>query len=906
VGVAVATINEPVSLGLATFTVPVYNLEPSAGEPARFGFAPDGRENPVYIDARVRTGSDYGITGEVHTVTQSIAFISNVVTFWGVPGAASHNSTRGNNCLEIAEKEGAAAPCEPLQESSPAPFFETPVSCTGALQSSIEVDSWSEPGHYVRARTGEGSNAAMEGSNAAMPAMDGCNRLPFEPSVRVTPDVQAGSSATGLTVDVHNPQEESLNANGLGEGDPKSITVALPEGVAINPADADGLQACSESLIGYQGSAEAELQPNMQLPSFSPRVPGSVTARQAGEAAPLEPGLNFCSNGSKIATAKITTPLLKHPLEGAVYLADQEANPFGSLVAMYIVAEDPESGVLVKIPGQVQLSGSGQIITTIQDSPQAPFEDAELHFFGGERAPLATPAHCGTYTTTASFVPWSAQSFDEGQLTINSTAKFNITTGPDASSCPGESLPFNPTLTAGTTSIQAGGFSPFTMTMSREDGNQHLQAIELKMPEGLSGLLSGVELCPEPQAAEGLCGPNSLIGETTVSVGVGGHPFTVTGGKVYITGPYKGAPFGLSIVNPAKAGPFDLEDTRSHKPACDCVVVRAKIEVNRLTAALTVSSDNEGEYEIPTILEGIPLQIQHVNVTINRPAFTFNPTNCSPLQITGALSASEGALQSLAVPFQATNCAVLKYQPTLKVTTNAHTSKADGASLNFKITYPSGAMGADAWFSKAKFDIPKQLPARLTTLQKACTEKQFDANPEGCPAASAIGHAIVHTQELPVPLEGPVYFVSYGNAKFPEVVMVLKGYGITIDLHGETFISKTSVTSATFRSIPDAPFESVEVNIPTGPYSEFAANGNLCKETKTIVVKTKETRTIKGHKQTITRNTKRTQAVGLTMPTAFVAQNGAEIHQDTPITVTGCSKAKDTPSKKKQNKKKRK
>jgi len=463
-------------------------------------------------------------------------------------------------------------------------------------------------------------------------------------------------------------------------------------------------------------------------------------------------------------------------------------------------------------------------------------------------------------------------------------------------------------MTGGTVNVNAGQFSDLSTTISREDGQQSVQQVKLRFAEGLSGLLSNVQLCAEPQASEGKCGPESEIGETTVAVGVGGDPFSVKGGKVYITGPYHGAPFGLSIVNPAKAGPFDLERD-SANPAdqapCDCIVVRAKLEINPLTAEITVTTNSAGEgYEIPHSLDGIPLQIKHVNVTITKQGFMFNPTNCDKMEITGMIGSAEGAMSNVSSPFQVANCAALKFEPKVAVTTNAHTSKANGASLNFRIGYPKGAMGADAWFSKAKFDIPKQLPARLTTLQKACTEKQFAANPEGCPKASQIGHAIVHTEELPVPLEGIVYFVSYGGAKFPEVVMVLKGDNVTIDLHGETFISsKTGVTSATFPNIPDAPFESVEVNIPTGPYSEFEANGNLCAETKTVLVEKKVSVRVGNHTDRVMRKVRERQAVSLVMPTAFVAQNGLVIHQNTPIHVTGCSKAKKAKHKAKKHKK---
>jgi hypothetical protein len=405
------------------------------------------------------------------------------------------------------------------------------------------------------------------------------------------------------------------------------------------------------------------------------------------------------------------------------------------------------------------------------------------------------------------------------------------------------------------------------MTMSRADGNQNLQAISLKMPSGLSGLLTGVELCPEPQASQGTCGPNSLIGETTVSVGVGGKPFSVKGGRVYMTGPYGGAPFGLSIVNPAKAGPYDLEK----ETPCDCVLVRAKIEVDPVTSALTITTDNSGPYKIPTVLKGIPLEIQHVNVTINRPGFTFNPTNCNPLQITGTLHSTEGATSAVSLPLQATNCAVLGFKPKFAVSTSGKTSRARGASLHVKLSYPKAPFGSQANIKSVKVDLPKQLPSRLTTLQKACADSTFAANPALCPAASRIGTAKATTPLIPVPLTGPVFFVSHGGAKFPELIVVLQGYSVTVDLHSETFISKAGITSSTFRTIPDVPVGMFELNLPEGKYSALAANGNLCTSK-------------------------------LAMPTAFTAQNGAVIKQSTPITATGCPKKK---AKKKGKKAKR-
>ncbi len=577
-----------------------------------------------------------------------------------------------------------------------------------------------------------------------------------------------------------------------------------------------------------------------------------------------------------MGTVEIKSPLLPNPLTGAVYLAAQDQNPFGSLFALYMVAQDPVSGTLVKLPGEVVANPvTGQLVSTFENTPQLPFEELELHFFGGERAPLSTPSRCGAYGTEASFMPWSSPT------PVASSSSFEITSGPNGGPCPGATLPFGPSLTAGTTSIQAGGFSPFTMTVSREDGQQNIGQIQLRMPPGLSGLLTGVELCGEAQANAGTCGPNSLIGETTVSVGLGGDPFSVRGGKVYITGPYEGAPFGVSVVVPAKAGPYNLGQ----------VVVRGTIQVDPSTSALTVTTNTPTQgYAIPRILDGIPLEIKHVNFITTRPGFTFNPTNCDPMDVTGSVSSVEGSSSAVAVPFQATNCATLAFAPKFAVSTSGKTSKADGASLSVKLTYPKAPFGSQANIAKVKVDLPKQLPSRLTTLQKACTAAQFEANPAGCPAASVIGHAKAITPLIPVPLEGPAYFVSHGGEAFPSLIVVLQGYGVKIDLVGTTFISKAGITSSTFKTVPDAPVGSFELTLPEGKYSALAANGNLCALTKTVTVKKKVKVKVHGKNKTVTRKVKEARATTLSMPTEFVAQNGAEIHETTPVGVSGCGK----------------
>jgi hypothetical protein len=352
-------------------------------------------------------------------------------------------------------------------------------------------------------------------------------------------------------------------------------------------------------------------------------------------------------------------------------------------------------------------------------------------------------------------------------------------------------------------------------------------------------------------------------------------------GNVYITGSYKGAPYGLSIANPAEAGPFDLEKGT----ACDCIVVRAKIEVDPITAQLTITSD-----PLPTTIKGIPLLLQHVQVAIDRPGFTFNPTSCNRMSIEGEMASSEGAAAPVSTPFQVTNCGALGFKPSFTVSTSGRTSRRNGASLQVKIAYPKGSMTSEANIHSVKVELPKKLPSRLQTLHEACLYTVFNANPANCPAASRVGFAKAVTPLLPVPLTGPAYFVSYGGAKFPELVIVLQGYGVTIDLHGETFINeKTSVTTSTFKTAPDQPIESFEITLPEGSHSALAANGNLCANTRVVTVKHRVTITTHGHRHTVMRRTRKRVAAPLLMPTIITAQDGAVIHQDTHVAVGGCT-----------------
>jgi hypothetical protein len=833
---------DPHIFGYNGISKALYNMLTPRGTALQLGTNYVGTD--VFIDNTLLAGGDYPIQTTLEGVPAEAPVLRSRVTVFGVPNASKA-------------------------------LLTLPTGCHGPLRSTIEIDSYEKPGEWAHAEN------VTRNSAGAPVSLTGCSQLIFPPTIGVKPDTTNASTSSGLTVGVHVPQNAALNPAGLAESAIRDTTVALPAGVSLNPSGADGLEGCSEGLAGFEighgvnGSGFEEFnrafEPEVLTPLFTPTPIGS-----------LQPGVSLCPNGSKIGTVDIASPLLPkgQDLKGSVYLASQEANPFGSVLAMYLMIEDPISGSTVKVTGEVHLCESvgqlvngvscqavGQGVALFKNFPDIPFEDAELHFFGGERAPLATPTRCGTYTTTALFTPW------DGNGPVTSESSFTIDHGPGGGPCPGARLPFAPTVNAGATNIQAGAFSPLTVTVNRKDGEQNLKSIEAHLPPGLSGVLTGVELCPEPRANEGLCGENSKVGEATVGVGVGNQPFTVTGGKFYLTGPYNGsggctvgeagcAPFGVTFEVPAKAGPFDFANTKSNHPPCDCVVVRGKIELNPLTAAITITSNPPGSPDsIPTSIEGVPLEIQHVNATTTRGDFQFNPTNCSKMALTGTVLLSEGGSSTISTPFQVTNCAALSFKPQFSVSTAGRTNRANGASLHVKLVYPKLPFGSQANIASVKVDLPKQLPSRLTTLQKACPDSTFNQNPAACSAASRIGTAKAITPLIPVPLAGPAYFVSHGGAKFPELVIVLSGYGVTIQLRSETFINKAGITSSTFRTIPDAPVGTFELTLPQGKFSALAANGNLCKST-------------------------------LKMPTAFTAQNGMTIKQSTPITATGCAKHK--------------
>jgi hypothetical protein len=848
VGIATAMINEPNHNIARPFTVPVFNLVPAQGEPARFGFEVLGLVF-ITIDTSVRTGGDYSVVASSRNTDETAGVLSSQVTLWGVPGDPRHNPSRGWECVDgghfaLQVKRTCPANPEPLPQT---PFLTLPGSCatnpaTEPVRSIFEADSWTDQLKFpLPEPTAEYDWTSEEGQPLGF---EGCGELLFEPSIHVTseaehaPAVHSGSTPTGLTLNVHVPQQTTTEANleGRAEADVKSTTVTLPAGVQVNPSAANGLQACSEHQIGYEGfNAKTGIQ------EFTP--------------APMT-----CPKEAKVGIVHIQTPLLPHELEGELFLAEPAPNgeggknPFNSLVALYLVAEDPVSGVLVKLPGRGAVNETtGQVTTSFEDTPQLPFEELRAELFGGPRASLSTPAFCGEYPTQATFTSWAAPT---QTLLRSSGGEFAIVEG----CASGGPLGFSPVFSAQSLNTAAGGFTSFSLGLERADGQQALTGLTVHLPAGISALLSSLTPCPEPLPGQlWACGEGSLIGHSTVWSGVGDEP-VVLGGDVYLTSGYDGAPFGILVATEAKAGPFDL----------GMVYVRSRIDVNPETAAVTIATDPGPHGDVlPTRLRGIPVQLKQLNVTVDRSRFELNPTSCDPMSVAGTLDGDEGATVGVSSPFKAEGCGSLSFAPSLSASTSGLASKANGAS--FVVRVISQGLGV-ANIKKVDLQLPKQMPSRLSTIQKACVAAVFEVNPAACDEGSVIGFATIHTPVFTNPLSGPAYLVSHGGAAFPDVEFVLQGEGVKILLDGKTQI-KSGITYSKFESAPDAPFTTFETVLPAGPHSALTAN-----------VAEKKHYDLCGEK--------------LSMPTTIVAQDGAAIEQTTKIAVQGCKAVKAAKAKK--------
>ena len=509
---------------------------------------------------------------------------------------------------------------------------------------------------------------------------------------------------------------------------------------------------------------------------------------------------------------------------------------------------------------------TGQITTTFDENPQLPFGKLTFTFHQGATSPLVTPPTCGSFLSEAALTPWSVPT-QEHLL----SSFFEITSGILGGPCPAGGVPpFNPSVISGTKDNDASAYSPFYLRIIRQDGEQEITKFSTTLPDGLTGNLSGIPFCPDANiersrtvtGTEELehpsCPASTEIGHTIVEAGVG-SVLAQTPGKLYLAGPYHGSSLSVVSITAAKVGPFDL----------GTVVIRFALRINPATAQVEI--DGSTSDPIPHIIDGIVVHVRDIRVYVSREGFIINPTSCNPMSISDTIvgaganyaDPADQTPVSVSTPFQAADCSSLSFKPDFKVAVSAKNVRTEGVNFKATVSYPNAPLGSQANISKFRVELPKQLPSRLTTLQKACRASVFDANPAECPPASLIGHAKAITPILPEPLIGPAYFVSNGTAKFPELVMVLQGYSITIVLHGETFISSQGVTSTTLDAVPDEPIGFFELVFPAGPNSVLTANGNLCKSK-------------------------------LLMPTEIVGQNGLGIQEKTKVSVAGCKATKST------------
>jgi hypothetical protein len=729
------------------FNEPIYNMVPPKGTDivARLGFIAAGW--PAFINVRVDP-VDYGLIATAEGVPSASGLSEATTTIWGVPSDPVHDEDR----VTPKEAVDGGAPPEGRSVTPGAPFLSNPTDCSLARGVRATARSYQLPNQPST-------------KTASFPQISGCGKLGFAPSFTTALSNPEAAAPTGIDTELTVPQDES--PQGLATSTLKSARVTLPQGFAINPAAADGLLACSAEQVGVGKNVEAN-----------------------------------CPEAAKIGSIEAEVPALEETLHGAVYQRTPEP---GQLFGLWVVAD--EMGVHLKLPARIETNPVTGQVTTVFDGvaglgglPQVPVSNLKLNIFGGPRAPLSTPG-CGTYLTDFSFAPWSGRPAAQGKAPMQVT--FGCTKGG-----------FAPKLSAGTLNPGAGEYSPFAMTLTRQDGEANPQSLSVALPQGLLAKLGGVALCPEGSALSGACPASSRIGDVTAATGVGGAPLWVPQpGKsptaLYLSGPYKGAPYSVIAVVPAQAGPFDL----------GTVVTRATIAVNSKSAEATITTD-----PLPQILEGVPITYRTLHVDVDRPNFTLNPTDCQPKEITASLIATSGQSATPSDGFQATNCANLGFKPRISLRLKGGTKRGAFPALRAVVRPRAG----DANFAAAAVTLPHSAFLAQQHIRTICTRVQFNAGAgfgSECPQGSIYGKATATTPLLDQPLQGPVYLRASSNP-LPDLVVALSG-PIDIELSSRIDSIGGGIRS-TFSSIPDAPVSKFVLEMRGGKKGLIVNSRNLC------------------------------------------------------------------------------
>jgi hypothetical protein len=727
---------------------PVYNVERPVDAPAVFAFNALG--SVTRLTPSVRPG-DFGITVDSGDISQGIPVHGADITLWGIPADPSHDPER------YAEFGASGIVLAPASTQAPRrPFLTTATSCPGVPEvTTARMDGWDSIGQFA-------TGSFTSDFDDVPFTLTGCDRLPFDPSVDVKTTTAKADSPTGLNVDLKVPQSSS--PDGLATAHVKDVTVTLPEGLSVSPGSAAGLAACSDAQIGLDSSAVEQ-----------------------------------CPRASKIGTVEVITPLLADPLAGTVYVGSQESDDpqSGKMFRIFIVAEG--AGVRIKLEGAVKADpATGQLTSTFVNNPQLPFSELRVKFYSGPGAALATPAACGTHTTNAGLVAWNNKG-------AGNSSPFEV-------ACREGLGGFAPAFTAGSVSPVAGGFSPFTVAITKPDGDSAIDGLSVEMPKGVLAKIKG--------------NLGTQVGTVTAFAGSGEKPFPLPG-KVFLEGAYGDAPYSLRVVVPAKAGPYDLGE----------VVVRQKVYVDRTTAQVRVVSD-----PIPTIVKGVPARLQRLDVNVDKPGFMVNPTSCEDKEIKATLHSQAGQTAPINSRFQVGSCGDLAFKPSLSMGLTGRKQVTTGRHPGLRATVRQAA--GQAAISRARITLPRSLALDPDNAQALCeyvdgTKPDLESH---CPKGSIVGRARASTPLLERALTGDVYFVKNvrkdpktGNAirTLPMIVVALRGE-IAINLRGEASTTKNGRLVSTFANVPDAPISKFNLNIKGGKTGILAvtrtrkAKINLC------------------------------------------------------------------------------
>jgi hypothetical protein len=767
--------------GTSVFFEPVYNMVPRYGEPARFGIMIT--TYPVFVDVRLRTDGDYGATATSEGLSALFALLGEETTFWGTPADSSHDVQRITP-YEAFYKGGVPQTPTGKRPSGlvPVPLMVNPTRCGVEQEMGFEATPYALPILHSQA-------------SAPLAPNTGCGLVEFDPKMTIVPTSTEAETGTGLNVDLTFPTKGFEHPNLLAGSAMKRAEVTLPEGITANPSQAVGLGVCSE--------AEFARETAISLPDEG------------------------CPQTSKIGTVTGTSPLTEETAEGSLFLAKPYQNRFGTLLALFMTLKIPDQGVVVNVAGKVEPDPkTGQLVTSFDDLPQIPVSAFHLHFREGARAPLVTPPRCGTYEATAKFTPFSNP--DESVITHPS---FTITRGVGGGPCPQGTPPFHPGFEAKAKNLKAGAFSPFYMRLTRNDGDQDLTKFSATLPPGLVAKLAGLSMCPDASIASAKsktgkeeqaspsCPASSEIGHVLAGAGVG-QVLTYAEGKLYLAGPYHGAPLSVASIVPAVAGPFDV----------GTVVTRVALRVNPRTGIVNV--DGAASDPIPHILAGIPLKVRDIRVYTDRPDFTLNPTSCDPFrtaaQIWGGgndvFSSADDSPFPASARFQVANCSLLGFKPKLSLALKGGTSRGGHPALTGVFKPRPG----DANLAGMVLRLPHSAFLDQAHIRTICTRVQYAAgagNGAECPAGAVYGKATAYTPILDKPLSGPVFLRSSSH-NLPDFVAALHGL---VDVEAVARIdSKDGGIRATFSGVPDAPLSKVVVQMQGAKKGLIINSTDLC------------------------------------------------------------------------------